>query len=68
VQPPLTLVFFIGGCTHAEIAAVRWLGRNESPPRDYLIATTHVINGASLMESCISACEPRLKRLDRETK
>ena len=30
-KPLPTLVFFIGGCTFAELAAVRWLGRHESP-------------------------------------
>ncbi|KAJ1655506.1 Vacuolar protein-sorting-associated protein 33 [Dispira simplex] len=46
---PTTVVFFVGGCTYAEIAAIRFLAQNNN--RDFLIATTHIINGNSLMES-----------------
>lgn len=63
-----TVVFFLGGCTYTEIAALRWVGRQNKgestvecslfgPPlmvhagRKFLIATTGIISGASLVES-----------------
>ena len=58
--PILTLIFFIGGCTYAEIAALRWLGRNGTPRREYLIATTHICSGDMLMESLVASCENQL--------
>jgi hypothetical protein len=63
-RPPVTLVFFIGGCTYAEIAALRWLSRNATPRREYLIATTHICNGDTLMESVVSTCDNQLEHLD----
>ncbi|RKP34979.1 vacuolar sorting protein [Dimargaris cristalligena] len=46
---PTTVIFFVGGCTFAEIAAIRFLARHNN--RRFLIATTHIINGNSLLES-----------------
>ena len=63
-RPPVTLVVFVGGCTFAEIAALRWLGRNGTPRREYLIATTHICNGDTLIEGLITACENGLEKLD----
>ncbi|PCH34073.1 Sec1-like protein [Wolfiporia cocos MD-104 SS10] len=45
-----TVVFFLGGCTYTEIAALRWAGR-QSRGRKFLVATTGIISGASLVES-----------------
>ncbi len=45
----MTLVFFIGGCTHAEISAFRYLS-NETTS-EFIVATTCLINGKSLLES-----------------
>ena len=53
-----------GGVTFAELAAVRWLGRHESPPRQYVVGTTHMCSGDSLIESLIHSFENNLKRLD----
>ena len=63
-RPPVTLVFFVGGCTFAEIAALRWLGRNGTPRREYLIATTHICNGDTLMESLITVPDNALETLE----
>ncbi|OZJ04384.1 hypothetical protein BZG36_02405 [Bifiguratus adelaidae] len=46
-----TLVFFLGGCTYTEVAAIRFLAQQEEGQRDYLIATTQLINGNTLLES-----------------
>lgn len=58
---PVTLVFFIGGCTYAEIAALRWLGRNGTPRREYIVATTHICTGDTLMESLVDTCDNQLE-------
>lgn len=42
-----TVVFFFGGVTYAEIAALRLLSRHG--PRRYMVATTSIISGNSLM-------------------
>ena len=63
-RPPVTLVCFVGGCTYSEIAALRWLGRNATPRRDYIVLTTHMLNGDALIESLIATCENGLERLD----
>ncbi|KAL4070498.1 Sec1-like protein [Scleroderma citrinum] len=45
-----TVVFFLGGCTYTEIAALRWVNRQHRGRR-FLIATTGIVSGASLMKS-----------------
>ena len=47
------LVFFLGGVTFAEIAALRFLGKVKGVK--FIIATTAVINGDSLIESIADA-------------
>ncbi|TFK77545.1 Sec1-like protein [Pluteus cervinus] len=49
-QATTTVVFFLGGCTYTEIAALRWVGR-QNRGRKFLVATTGIISGNSLMES-----------------
>ncbi|EKM84019.1 hypothetical protein AGABI1DRAFT_117473 [Agaricus bisporus var. burnettii JB137-S8] len=44
-----TVVFFLGGCTYTEIAALRWVAR-QSTGRKFLIATTGMVSGASIIE------------------
>ncbi|KAI1293568.1 Vacuolar protein sorting-associated protein 33A [Halotydeus destructor] len=45
------LVFFIGGCTFAEISALRFLSRHEELNVDFVVATTKLINGTSFLDS-----------------
>ncbi|KAF8581753.1 Sec1-like protein [Ramaria rubella] len=45
-----TVVFFLGGCTFTEIAALRWMGK-QTKGRRFLIATTGIINGNTLMDA-----------------
>jgi hypothetical protein len=47
-----TLVFYVGGITRAEIAAIRWL--NDHGLGKYIIGTTSIISGTQLMESMIT--------------
>ncbi|KAG7264889.1 hypothetical protein CRUP_007328 [Coryphaenoides rupestris] len=46
-----TLVFFLGGVTYAEIAALRFLSQTEDSGMEYIIATTKLINGSSWVRS-----------------
>ncbi|XP_037796151.1 vacuolar protein sorting-associated protein 33A-like [Penaeus monodon] len=46
------LVFFIGGCTYSEIAALRFLtSRVDQGGPEYVIATTKILNGSSFLQS-----------------
>jgi hypothetical protein len=42
-----TVVFFLGGCTFTEIAALRWMSK-QTKGRKFLIATTGIINGTNV--------------------
>ncbi|WAQ99914.1 VP33B-like protein [Mya arenaria] len=45
----VVLVYFIGGCTYSEIAALRFLGKQTG--YQFIIATTSLYNGSSLLET-----------------
>nr|KAF6468627.1 hypothetical protein HJG63_020504 [Rousettus aegyptiacus] len=47
----VTLIFFLGGVTFAEIAALRFLSQLEDGGPEYVVATTKLMNGASWLES-----------------
>ncbi|XP_048370449.1 vacuolar protein sorting-associated protein 33A [Sphaerodactylus townsendi] len=53
----VTLVFFLGGVTYAEIAALRFLSQMEDGGTEYVIATTKLINGTSWMKSLMEKLE-----------
>ncbi|GBB83477.1 hypothetical protein RclHR1_01020018 [Rhizophagus clarus] len=50
-QPRVTLVFFLGGCTYTEISAIRFMAQQDEGQREYIIATTQIVNGNSLLNS-----------------
>ncbi|KAJ2450906.1 Vacuolar protein-sorting-associated protein 33 [Coemansia sp. RSA 2336] len=50
-KPPATLVVFVGGCTSAEISALRRLSQLHG--HRYIIATTEVLNGNALLDPLI---------------
>ena len=52
-----TLVVFVGGCTYAEISALRFLSQQDDASTEYLVATTSVINGNSLIEGLMSSIQ-----------
>ncbi|XP_052224605.1 vacuolar protein sorting-associated protein 33A-like isoform X2 [Dreissena polymorpha] len=54
----VTLVFFLGGVTYAEIAALRFLAQQDDGGTDYVIATTKIINGGSLLHKLTCTQEP----------
>ncbi|KAG8055994.1 hypothetical protein GUJ93_ZPchr0001g29401 [Zizania palustris] len=45
----LVLVVFIGGVTFAEIAALRFLSAQDGMGYDFLVATTKVVNGNTIL-------------------
>lgn len=51
--PKVILVFFLGGCTFAEISALRFLARQEDNNVEFVIATTKLINKNTFLESLI---------------
>jgi vacuolar protein sorting-associated protein 33A len=52
-QRRLVVVMFIGGVTFAEVAALRWLSRRPDVNSDFLVCTTKLVSGSSLLSSCI---------------
>ncbi|XP_034140432.1 vacuolar protein sorting-associated protein 33A isoform X2 [Drosophila guanche] len=53
--PRVVLVCFVGGCTFAEIAALRFLANQEDNNVEFLIATTKIINKNTFLDSLLSA-------------
>lgn len=51
----VTLVFFLGGVTFAEIAALRFLSQLEDGGTEYVIATTKLMNGATWIQSLMES-------------
>eukprot|EP01126_Amoeba_proteus_P058691 TRINITY_DN7601_c0_g1_i3.p1 TRINITY_DN7601_c0_g1~~TRINITY_DN7601_c0_g1_i3.p1 ORF type:complete len:301 (-),score=67.60 TRINITY_DN7601_c0_g1_i3:103-1005(-) len=46
----VTLVFFVGGCTRAEIACCRFLSR-KNPSNQLVVGTTKIVTGRTLFQS-----------------
>ena len=61
-KKPLTLVFFIGGVTFTEISALRYLSQRDDHDREYIVATTKLINGNTLIESVKEEVVNKLKK------
>jgi len=61
-KKPITLVYFLGGVTFAEISALRYLSEKEAHGRDYIIATTKIISGTSLINSAKEKLQNNLVR------
>jgi len=53
----VVLVFFVGGVTMAEIAALRFLSQQEESNTDYIIATTSIITGNTFIENLSTRLE-----------
>ncbi|KAI9834756.1 MAG: hypothetical protein M1819_002842 [Sarea resinae] len=47
------IVFFLGGISFAEIAAIRFMAKQENARRDIIICTTSVISGNRMMDAAI---------------
>jgi len=48
---PVLLVYFVGGVTYMEIAAMRFLSKRPSFPYSIVCCTTKIINGSTLLQS-----------------
>ena len=55
-----TLVVFIGGCTYAEISALRFLSQQEDSSTEYMVATTSIINGNSFLDGLMTKIDDKL--------
>uniref|UniRef100_A0A1B0CP49 Putative vacuolar sorting protein vps33/slp1 sec1 family n=1 Tax=Lutzomyia longipalpis TaxID=7200 RepID=A0A1B0CP49_LUTLO len=51
--PRTILVFFLGGCTFAEVAALRFLAQQEENNVEFIIATTKLINKNTFLDCFI---------------
>lgn len=49
----LTLVCFIGGVTFSEISGLRFLKEKEALGRDFVVMTTKLVNGDTLLSPCV---------------
>ena len=56
-QKKTILVFFVGGATMAEVAALRFLTQQEESNVEYIVATTNIITGTSFLESLFTKLE-----------
>lgn len=61
-RKPLTLVYFLGGVTMSEISALRHLSERENHGREYLVATTKLVSGNTLLESVYEQVENELEQ------
>lgn len=51
------LVVFIGGVTYAEVSALRFLSQKGLVNADFVVATTKVVNGSSLLRTLVARSE-----------
>lgn len=52
--PRTILVFFVGGCTFAEISALRFLSQQDEHNVEFIVMTTKVVNKNSFLQNVIS--------------
>ncbi|XP_067014776.2 vacuolar protein sorting-associated protein 33A [Anabrus simplex] len=57
-NPKVVLVFFLGGCTFAEVSALRFLSQQEDSSVEFIIATTKLINGNTFIKSLMEPLGP----------
>ena len=56
-QKKVVMVFFVGGVTMAEIAALRFLSLQDDSSVEYMVSTTSIINGNKFIESLYTKLE-----------
>jgi hypothetical protein len=52
------MVVFIGGVTYAEVSALRFLSRKGACDCDFVVATTKVVNGSTLLATLLPEAAP----------
>eukprot|EP01147_Barroeca_monosierra_P010164 gene10164-2326_t len=55
-RPPITVVCYVGGITHAEIAALRFLSRRQG--REFVVLTTDIITGTTFLNNLSDRLRP----------
>lgn len=58
-EKKVTVVFFLGGITYTEIAALRWIAKQEEGKRQIIIATTGIINGNNIIRAATTAARTK---------
>jgi len=66
-KKPLSLVVFLGGVTHSEISALRFLSEKEDHGRDYIVATTKILNGSHFLDSLQEVVVNKLANVNQQT-
>lgn len=56
-----SIVFFLGGITFAEIAALRYIAKQEEDRRHIVICTTSIISGDKMMQAAINTSNIKQK-------
>jgi hypothetical protein len=62
-QRKVSMILFLGGCTFTEISSLRFLSQQEDIQRDFIILTTDITNGNTLVDSLINQVRDELKSL-----
>merc|ERR1711862_628466 len=50
-EKPVVIVYFVGGVTYVELAAIRFLNQRVNFPFEILCCTTKIFNGTTLLQS-----------------
>lgn len=59
---PKVLLFFAGGITFGEVAAIRYLNNLVGAPRQFIIATTHIVNSKQFLSSVSENIQNEIER------
>ncbi len=62
VEKPVVLLFFVGGITFAEISAIRYLNRRPDADKEFVIATTHIVNTKSFINALSENIQNEIER------
>ena len=52
-EKPVVVIYFVGGVTYVELAAIRFLNQRPNFPFEIVCCTTKVFNGTTLLQSLI---------------
>jgi hypothetical protein len=52
------LVMFLGGVTFSEVSALRWLSQRPGASARFLVGTTKLVNGRSMLQAFLDQSAP----------